>query len=162
MRTVKGRYGVTFGKCDSSDWIECEIELTDEESEIYDRAVLEKLDLNELDSLKDALCRAYEDIEYEEICLGIENEDEYVMECQGEVEMDTDELNELVLSRDPYALSFFHLEDASNEELGKWDAEELENIPLVKDFDRDFEPTSPFNEGWSLNVEFIDPNYTLI
>ena len=31
MRSVEVRYGVTFGKCDSSDWIDYEVELTDEE-----------------------------------------------------------------------------------------------------------------------------------
>ena len=31
MKTVEMRYGVTFGKCDSSDWIDYEIELNDEE-----------------------------------------------------------------------------------------------------------------------------------
>ena len=29
MKSVEIRYGVTFGKCDSSDWIDYEVELTD-------------------------------------------------------------------------------------------------------------------------------------
>ena len=30
MKSVELRYGVTFGKGDSSDWIEWELQLTDE------------------------------------------------------------------------------------------------------------------------------------
>ena len=71
--TVELRYGVTFGKGDSSDWIDWEIELTDEEAAIYQNA--------------------------------IDNE-----------------------------------------------------LPLIKDFVEGFEPYSPYDAGWTLHVEFVDPN----
>ena len=41
MKTVELQYYVIFGKGDSSDCIPWEVDLTDEEEEIYDRAVEE-------------------------------------------------------------------------------------------------------------------------
>lgn len=158
MKKVALRYGVVFGKGDASDWIDYEFELTDEEEAIYDNAIANEIPLEDVPELQDALDRAYEEIEDMEISNGIDYEDEYVLECQGEIEMDTLELNELVHNRDPHALEFFGLEDASDEEIEEWDADELDEIPLIKDFQEDFEPYSPYDEGWTLNVEFVDPN----
>lgn len=158
MKTVALRYGVTFGKCDSSDWIDWEIDLTDEEEAAYDNAIANEIPLNDVPELQDALRRAYEEIEDEEINMGIDNGDEYVLECQGEAEMDPDELNDLVADRDPHALAFFGLTDADDEELDEWDANDLDELPLIKDFVEGFEPYSPYDEGWSLYVEFVDPN----
>ena len=155
---VQLRYGVTFGKCDSSDWIDWEIELTDEEAAIYEHAVANQIPLNEVPELQDALRRAYEEIEEEEISMGIDNGDEYVLECQGEAEMDPYELNDLIADRDPHALAFFGLSDADEDELDEWDANDLDELPLIKDFVEGFEPYSPYDEGWSLYVEFVDPN----
>ena len=158
MKKVALRYGVVFGKGDASDWIDYEIDLTDEEEAIYDNAIANEIPLEDVAELQDALDRAYEEIEDMEITNGIDYEDEYVLECQGEIEMDTLELNELVHNRDPHALAFFGLEDASDEEIEEWDADDLDDIPLIKDFQEDFEPYSPYDEGWTLNVEFVDPN----
>ena len=158
MKTVEIRYGVTFGKGDSSDWIEWEVKLTDEEEKIYDKAIENGEALNEIPELQDALNRAYETIEAEEIAMGIDNCDEYVMEWQGEAEMDPDEINDLIADRDPHALAFFGLEDADDAELDEWDANDLDELPLIKDFIEEFEPYSPYDEGWILNVEFVDPN----
>ena len=155
---VEIRYGVTFGKCDSSDWIDWEIELTDEEAIAYQNAIENKIPLNTVPELQDALQRAYEEIEDEEISMGIDNGDEYVLECQGEAEMDPYELNDLVADGDEHALEFFGLTDADEDELDEWDANDLDELPLIKDFIEDFEPYSPFSEGWTLNVEFVDPN----
>ena len=44
------------------------------------------------------------------------------------------------------------------DELDEWDANDLEDLPLIKNFVEDFEPCSPYDSGWSLNVEFVDPN----
>lgn len=156
--TVEIRYGVTFGKLDSSDWIDWEIELTEEEAIAYQNAIKNKTPLNTVPELQDALQRAYEEIEDEEISMGIDNGDEYVLECQGEAEMDPYELNDLVADGDEHALEFFGLTDADEDELDEWDANDLDELPLIKDFIEDFEPYSPFSEGWTLNVEFVDPN----
>jgi hypothetical protein len=158
MRYVELRYGVTFGKCDSSDWIDYEIDLTDEEAAAYDKAIAEGRSLDNVPELQDALRRAYEEIEEMEIENGIDMEDEYVKECQGLAPMDEDELNELVAARNPHALVFFGLTNATDEELEKWDAYDLNEVPTIKDFCEDFEPYSPYDEGWSLTVAFVDPN----
>jgi hypothetical protein len=93
--------------------------------------------------------------------MGIDNGDEYTIECQGMAEVDTDEINDLIADRDPHALAFFGLEDADDEELDEWDANDLDELPLIKDFVEDFEQYSPYDEGWTLNVEFVDPNNDL-
>lgn len=156
--TVELRYGVIFGKGDSSDWIDWEIELTPEEEIAYKNAIENKILLEDVEELKPALRRAYDEIEAEEISNGLDYGEEYVMECQGELEMDCDELNDLVDNRNPHALAFFGLTDATEDELENWDAYDLDEVPLIKDFVEGFEPSSPYDAGWTLVVEFVDPN----
>ena len=158
MKYVALRYRVTFGKGDSSDWFEWNFRLTDDEEKIYDHAITNKLPLNEVSELENVLRRGYEEIEAREIRIGIDNGDEYTMECQGMASVDPDEINDLIADRDPHALAFFGLEDADDDELDEWDANALDELPLIRDFDEDFEPYSPYDEGWSLYVRFIDPN----
>ena len=107
---------------------------------------------------KAALERVYDEIKEEEEANLIDMEDEYAMECLGEAEMDIDELNDLVADRDPHALAFFGLEDADEDELDGWDAGDLDELPLIKDFKPGFQPESPFDAGWELIVEYADPN----
>ena len=156
--TVDLRYGVIFGKGDSSDWFDWEIELTPEEEIAYNNAVENELLLDDVEELQGALQRAYEEIEEEEIRNGLDFDIEYVQECQGEVEMDAVELNDLVHKRDAHALEFFGLTNADDDIIKKWDARTLSERPLIKDFVENFEPTSPYDHGWYLNVEFVDPN----
>lgn len=158
MRSVEVRYGVTFGKCDSSDWIDYEVELTDEEEIAYDNAIDNEIPLVDVPELKAVLERAYAEIEDMEIQNGIDMEDEYVLECQGLAPMDQDELNALIAERDTHALAFFGLEDAEDEELDEWDAYDLEEVPTIAEFQEAFEPYSPYDAGWTLHVEFVDPN----
>lgn len=158
MKSVKIRYCTVFGKLHTSEWTEYSYDLTDEEAELYEHAVANKTPLRDVPALQEALWGAYDEIEKAELRIGIETEDEYVMECQGLAPMDTEELNELVADRDPDALAFFGLVGLSDEELDEWDADELEEIPTIAEFHKDFEPYSPYDEGWILQVEFVDPN----
>lgn len=158
MKSVEIRYGVTFGKCDSSDWIDYEVELTDEEEIAYENAIENEIPLSDVPELEAALARAYEEIEEMEIQNGIDLEDEYVLECQGLAPMDQDELNDLIAERDAHALAFFKLEDADDEDLDEWDAYDLEEVPTIAEFQENFEPYSPYDAGWTLHVEFVDPN----
>ena len=156
MKYIDIIYWVTFGKGDSSDEIDWTIELTDDEEKIYDHAVENNIPLNEIPELECVLNRAYKEIEEAEIMNGLDYGDEYVMECQGEAEVDPSEINALVADRDPYTLEFFGLEDADEDDLDEWDANDLDELPLIKDFVEDFEPHSPYDEGWTLHVEFVD------
>ena len=52
----------------------------------------------------------------------------------------------------------FGLTGATDEALEEWDAYDLDEVPTIKDFKEDFEPYSPYDEGWSLNVHFVDPS----
>ena len=156
--TVEIRYGVVFGKCDASDWIDWEVELTEEEEAAYNHAIKMRIPLSEVSELEEALSRAYSEIEEQEIENGIDFGDEYVLECTGRYSVDPDEINELVQNRDGHALRFFMLEELSDEELNEWDANDLEELPDVCDFDEGFKASSPYDGGWCLNVEFCDPN----
>ncbi|MCF0123291.1 MAG: hypothetical protein HUJ67_04170 [Ruminiclostridium sp.] len=151
-------YGVIFGKLDASDWIDwySYTFIDDEEKAAYERAKLLRLPLNEVPALRHILEEAYSEIEEEEIEKLLDEEDEYVMECTGVLPMDADELNDLVDERDPHALAFFGLTDLSEEELDEWDADDLDELPLNGDFVEDFEPYSPFDEGYGLNVQFVE------
>lgn len=159
MKYVKVEYSVSFGKGDSTDWIEREILLTDEEEQTYTGTIRSMIALGDVMELDGALRRARAEIEADEIRASIDNEEEYVLECQGLAEMDPEEINDLVEARDPHTLAFFGLEDENEDTLDLWDANDLEELPLIKDFVEDFEPYSPYDEGWNLTVRFVDPNY---
>ena len=117
MNKINLLYYVNFGKGDSSDWMPHTIQLTEEELAIYNNAVENKIPLNSVNSLVGVLNRAYTEIEEIEIQNGIDNEDEFVLECQG------------------------LLED--------------------EEYEEDFEPSSPFDYGWTLTVKFDDPNFNV-
>lgn len=154
MECIDIRYGVVFGKGDSSDWIDWTADATDEEYEIYTRDVLLRIDPNEDERLSDLLSRAYNDIEEEEISNGIFYEDGYVLECTGRAPVDADDINDLVADRDRHTIEFFGLTGKSDEELDRWDANDLDELPNVCDFEEGFEASSPYDGGWILNVEF--------
>ena len=158
MTTVELQYGTVFGKCDASDWFPWEITLSGAEEAAYLRAKKLWLDPNECEKLQGVLADAYEEIKEQETQNLIDCGDEYAMECTGQVEMDTDELNDLVADRDPHALEFFGLTEADEDELEEWDAHDLDELPLRCDFEEDFEPYSPFDEGWQLVVQFPRPD----
>jgi hypothetical protein len=91
MKEVNLLYYVNFGKGDSSDWISYSIKLTNEEFAIYDDAIKNKLKLNAIPELTHILNRAYAEIEEMEIQNGIDNEDEFVLECQGLLDDEEDD-----------------------------------------------------------------------
>lgn len=157
MITVELQYGAVFGKGDGSDWFEWEIELDGEEEAAYLRAKRLRLNLNECSELEGVLAAAYKEIKEEETRNMIDAGDEYAIECTGQVEMDPDELNDLVADRDPHTLEFFGLAGMSEEELEEWSAYDLDELPLRCDFEEGFEPYSPFDEGYSLIVQFPIP-----
>ena len=78
--------------------------------------------------------------------------------CEGIVPVDPAEINKLVADRDKGALKFLGLENATEDELEKWDASTLETLPLVRDFYGGFGTHSPFDGKWTLTVEFTEPN----
>jgi len=155
-KVVPGHYGVVYGKCDSSDWFDIDIELDDEAEKAYNKAKEEHIPFECFKELNAALDAAYGKVEKEEIENSICFEDEFVMECQGEHPVDPDEINDLVAARDPHAMEFFDLQDLTEDELEEWDANDLDELPLVRDFDKDFVPCSPFDNGWILRVEFVE------
>ena len=59
------------------------------------------LDPNECPELEGVLAAVYDEIKEQETRNMIDSGDEYAMECNGQVEVDPDELNDLVADRDP-------------------------------------------------------------
>ena len=55
MKYATIQYSSTFGKCDSSDWIDYKIALTDVETVAYDQAIAEGRSLNDVPELQDVL-----------------------------------------------------------------------------------------------------------
>lgn len=82
--TITVYYCVTFGKCDGSETIDYEIELTAEETAAYEKAAILRIPLDEVPELDDVLSRAYdeiEEIEWENACdLG----DQYAIDCKND------------------------------------------------------------------------------
>lgn len=85
---VTVQYAIEYGKCDVSDWMPWDIELTPEEEAAYNDAVAREDDLNDVPELQDVLSRAQDEIEEHEaaVCkeLGAENvlEDGCIMRVQ--------------------------------------------------------------------------------
>ena len=159
MKTIEMRYGVRFGTGDGSDWIEFDYDIDGEAEKAYDLAVETGTPLDSVPELESVLAAAYKEIEEQEIESLCDYDDEYVLECQGRVPVDADRVNELVHQGDPLALEFFELEDLSPEELEEWDAEfDMIDEPMLCEIDSSFKPISPFDGGYTLYVEFVDPN----
>ena len=158
MKTVDLQYYICYGRGDYSDYEYFTVELTDEEAALYDKAVAKGIPFEDIPELADVLDRARMDIEGCELECYIDMEDEGVLEALGLYCMDEDELNDLVHNRDPHALQYFGLEDATDEEITSWDANALDEIPAVKDFEENFVPEDPFENLIDLRVEFVEPD----
>ena len=150
--TITLNYGVVFGKCDASDVFEWEVELDEKQEALYKRALMTGESFEDIPELQ-ALCdEAYEDIEANELDGLRDFDDEFTRECLGEDPVDPEEINDLVHAKDAHAIEFFQLGDLSDEELEEWDANDLDDLPMVCEFDEEFEAQSPFECGWQLNV----------
>lgn len=127
-------------------------------SKIYNNAVRNSIPLNSVEELSDTLAELREEIETKIIDDFITAGNEYVCKCEGVVPVDPTEINKLVAEHDKGALNFLGLENATENELKNWDASTLETLPLVRDFYGGFGTHSPFDDKWTLTVEFLDPN----
>ena len=154
--TIILNYGISTGKLDLGERFEREVDLSPEEEEAYIKAAMAGKSFEDDPVLREMLKEEYDELEEEELDNLIEAEDEYTLECLGQTVVDPDEINELVQNGDPHAIEFFGLEDLSDEELKEWDANDLEELPRIADFEEDFEPESPFDCGWTLNLWFDD------
>lgn len=79
---VEITWGVVFGKGNATEPFSDTLELNAEETELYRQAFRDGISPNEVEGLKDALRRAYDKIEKEQIQIGIEEGDEYTLELQ--------------------------------------------------------------------------------
>ena len=156
MISVALEYCVELGKCDVGDWIEWEVELDGAAEEAYKNALMLRLPFRDYPELEAVLSDAYEEIEKAELEILLDMDDEYTQECMGKYLVDPDEINLLIAKRDPHALDYFGLTELSDRELDSWDANDLEELPDVCDFQESYEAYSPFDEGWTLHVEYAE------
>ena len=136
----------------------CKRVVSFEIGKIYNNAVRNNIPLNSVKELADTLAELREEIETKIIDDFITAGNEYVCKCEGVVPVDPAEINKLVADHDKGALKFLGLENATEDELKNWDASTLETLPLVRDFYNGFGTHSPFDDKWTLTVEFLDPN----
>lgn len=146
-------YYIIFGKGDASEAIHWWAKLTPEEEQAYKKAVENGEDLDEVPELQSVLEREAGNIEVEEIENARDMQDETVLEYLGEIPIDPDDLNDLVASGDESVLEALGL---TEDDIVSFDANDMdeEDLPLIKDIDPDFEPSSPFESGWILSVHF--------
>lgn len=147
-------YYTSFGDGDYGDTLEWEVEIDGAAEKAYIQAKKEDRPFTDFPELMKVLSEASKEIEEDELANFAD--DEYAMECLGLDPVAPEEINEKVKERDEYTLNLLGLQSMSEEELNNWDANNLDEnqLPMVCDFDKDFEPTSPFDLGWSLIVEF--------
>lgn len=125
---------------------------------IHSNAIKNGIPLNSIEELSDVLVKYRNEIETRIIDDLITAGNEYVCKCEGIVPVNPAEINKLVADRDKDALKFLGLENATEDELKNWNASTLEALPFVRDFYGGFGTHSPFDDKWTLTVEFTDPN----
>lgn len=74
---VNLKYAVIMGRLSASPWMPWSISLTDEETDIYQNAIKNKVPLNEIKELCYVLDRAYKEIEAYEIECASDYGDEF-------------------------------------------------------------------------------------
>lgn len=147
----KVKAGSNYSDDDVFEWV---VDSPNKElEEAFTRAVMTGTYLEDVPEFQ-ALCESEKSKIEEHVLqdLAKDGEDYTVLEALGEVRMDADELNNLVHSKDSYAIKFFGLESMTEDQLQTWNSSELETIPLVKDFQKDFKPINPFNSNYKLEV----------
>lgn len=149
---------IDYNDGEPAECFNCKRIVSFEISKIYNNAIRNNIPLNSVEELADTLAKFREEIETKIIDDFITAGNEYVCKCEGVVPVDPTEINRLVTTRDKGALKFLGLEDSTEDELKNWDASTLENLPLVRDFYGGFGTHSPFDDKWTLTVEFLDPN----
>ena len=77
---VTVQYAIEFGKCDVSDWMPFDVELTPEEEATYKAAISRGDDPNEVPELYEVLNRARDEIEEHEAAVCEELGEENAME----------------------------------------------------------------------------------
>jgi len=130
--------------------------LTREEEPDILRLRLLTEDPNEAEVPREITDRLRPQLEERAIELLIQEEDPFTLECTGNMPMDAEELDRLIINRDIDALDFFDLLDAPTDEIDAWSAWALDELPTRREFIREFEPTNPFRRGYWLRLHFVD------
>lgn len=156
-RWITFNYYVSFGKGDGSETMTWEAMLTEEEEQAYLKAKIMRESLDSVPELQAVYNRVKEEVEEEEASnLAFYGGDEEVREMLGLVQVDEEEIERLVRSRDPYTWKYFELSEMSDEELAAWSVKSLGQLPDVCEFVEDFEPENPFDSYVDLCLDFKD------
>ena len=148
---------IDYNDGEPAECFNCRRVIPFEISKIYNNAIRNNIPLNSVEELADTLAELREEIETKIIDDLITAGNEYVCKCEGVVPVDPAEINKLVAGRDKGALKFLGLENATENELKRWDVSQLDTLPLARDFYNGFGTYSPFDGDWDLFVEFLEP-----
>lgn len=153
---IKVQYYVVFGRGDCSDTQEIEISLNEDEIKAYKKAYEEEIPLEDIEELKNVLNRAYlEACEIETDNL-IYSGDPDAAEYVGRIDVTKEDLEARVHNKEKKALEFLELNDLSDEELEKWNADGLDEMPCLYEVDSNYDDINLFDELYTLKVYFTE------
>lgn len=148
---------IDYGDDNPMEWRVMEISLPSELEEVYNYAVKYKYAPSSSQALKDYLpilrCKIEEKLIEEMINEG----DNYVINLCGGRIATTEEILNAVADRDYFALGYYGLENATDEEIESWDEASQSPFPRLRDIYESYSDKSPFNNGWELTVKYYDP-----
>ena len=149
---------IDYGDGTPKEWKTISTTLPKNLQVIYDTAISRKLALNSIPALRDYLIHNQALIEDDIIEYYIRNGDEYVIDLCGGRTATINEINEAIESRDEAALYYFGLDNATEDEIEKFDASSLQSLPPLRYISEYYASKNPFDEGWEYTAEFYDPN----
>ncbi len=149
---VKMRFRLVFGDIGPEPWIYKTVVFYGDAEKAYILANRFHLPYEVFPVLVERLNNSSNDITEEEI-----SEEVYrIVHYIGNKNIEPVELNQLVGSRDEYALIYLNLENLTEEELDKWDANNLDHLPKYCEVVENFEYKCIVNVAWTMDLEFVE------
>ena len=148
---------VDYNDGNSKGWRIMTVRLPDELQEIYNYGVNHEYSPKTSKKLQDYLPVVRKEIEEQLIDEMIKGKDRYVIDLCGGRLATPEEIIDAVTDRDICALSYYGLENATDEEIENWNNYPAFPTPQLRDIYESYGDKSPFNDGWELYVEYYDP-----
>ena len=148
---------IDYGDDNPKEWRVMETSLPPKLEEVYNYAVKHKYAPSSSEALKDYLPTLRCKIEEKLIEEMINEGDTYVIDLCGGRIATTEEILNAVADRDYFALSYYGLENATDEEIENWDGATQPPFPRLRDIYESYSDKSPFKDEWKLTVKYYDP-----
>lgn len=148
---------IDYGDDNPKDWRIMEVCLPAELQEVYNYAINHEYSPKASKKLQDYLPVVRKEIEEQLIETLFKENDNYVIDLCGGRLATPEEILSAVADRDYFALDYYGLENATDEEIENWNSYSAFPTPQLRDIYESYSDKSPFNEGWELYVEYYDP-----